>query len=115
MNHSPNNFNFDDDGFKFPYQEEENTEELQNLSSESIQRLSAHKKQLQRLLIYLAGLGLGLGLLLAVVLVFALNKLGLTKKPDEIPVKEDVKLEKIKYIPEKPVQKLNLSFTSFKS
>jgi hypothetical protein len=103
MNQSPNNFNLDDGGFKFPSLEGKAAKELQeieNLSPESRERLLIHKKQLERLIIYLAGFGFGLGLLLAIVLIIVLNKLGMTKKPYELPRQENNQLEQIKYDPD---------------
>ncbi|BAU66882.1 hypothetical protein STA3757_42880 [Stanieria sp. NIES-3757] len=103
MNQSPNKFNFNDDGFNFSDLEEKaakELEEIENLSPESRERLIIHKKQLERLIIYLAGLGLGLGLLLAIVLIIVLNKLGMTKKPYELPRQENEKLEHIQYHPD---------------
>lgn len=107
MNQSPNNFNFDDNGLNFSNLEEKATkelEEIENLSPESRERLIIHKKQLERLIFYLAGFGFGLGLLLAIVLIIVLNKLGMTKKPDELPQPENEKLEQIQYHPEQSFQ-----------
>ncbi|AFZ37072.1 hypothetical protein Sta7437_3574 [Stanieria cyanosphaera PCC 7437] len=110
MNQSPNNFNFDDHGLNFSDLEGKAAKELQeieNLSPESRERLSIHKKQLERLIIYLAGFGFGVGLLLAIVLTIVLNKLGLTKKPNQLPPPESEKLEQIKYHPNQSFQELN--------
>jgi hypothetical protein len=113
MNQSPNKFNFNDDGFNFSDLEQKAAKELQeieNLSPESQKRLLLHKKQLKRLIIYLAGFGFGLGLLLAIVLIIVLNKLGMTKKPYELPRLENNQLEQIhiKYAPNQSFQELKL-------
>jgi hypothetical protein len=49
----------------------------------SVQNVALHQQQLQRLFFWLIGIGLGLGLILSIVVVFALNKFGLAKKPYE--------------------------------
>lgn len=96
MNQFPNNFddrdaNLLNDRAKTDRQ----LSEIESLSPESIERLSIHKKQLERLILYLAGFGLALGILLAIILIITLNKLGLTKKPNQIAPQPNQKLEQI--------------------
>ena len=98
VNQQPNNFDFDEstNGFKLPQTETNVHEDHENISAESI---LARKKQLQRLLIILMGIGVSLGLILSVGIIILLNKLGLTKKPYELKQQQQQQqpLEEIHY------------------
>ena len=62
-------------------------EDLENVSPED---LAYRKQELSKILLWLIGLGLGLGLIVVIIIAIAMNKLGLTKRPNELeptPVK----------------------------
>ena len=92
----PDNFNFDEsnNGFKLPQVETTDHDDYEGISTESI---IARKKQLQRLLLILMGIGLSAGLVLSVGVVILLNKLGLTKKPHELQQQQPPPVEQIRY------------------
>ena len=96
MNKQPNYFDFDESNNGFQLEEVKNPSHNSNdpLSKESI---IARKKQLQRLLIILMGIGLSLGLVLSIGLVILLNKLGLTKKPYQLKQQKQQPVEQIRY------------------
>lgn len=71
-------------------------EELENINPEE---LAYRKKELSKILLWLAVFGLGLGVIVTIIVVIALNKLGLTKRPHELepkPVKQ--RQEKVEQI-----------------
>ncbi len=60
---------------------------LNNLAAEELEAISpedlAYRKQeLGRILMWLMGFGLGLGIIVVIIIAIAMNKLGLTKRPD---------------------------------
>lgn len=64
----------------------------------SVKNVALHQQQLQRLFFWLIGIGLGLGVILSIIVVFALDKFGLTKKPyerDSQPNKEQIYNQKV--------------------
>lgn len=98
MNQPPHNFDFDEstngNGSQLPQAETSDHQNNENISAESLQ---ARKKQLKRLLLILIGIGTSVGLILSIGMVILLNKLGLTKKPDELKQQKQQPIEQIRY------------------
>jgi len=57
------------------------TEELGDVNPEGF---AQRKKELSKILIWLGVFGLGLGIIVAIIVIVAMTKLGLTKRPDEL-------------------------------
>jgi hypothetical protein len=79
----PEEFNFDRVTPEEEKAESVNILEKAKAENLSVKNVALHQQQLQRIFFWLIGIGLGFGVILSIVVVFALNKFGLAKKPYE--------------------------------
>jgi hypothetical protein len=64
----------------------------------SVENVALRQQTLQRLFLWLIGIGLGLGVILSIIVVFVLNKFGLAQKPyerDNQPQQEQIQKESL--------------------
>jgi hypothetical protein len=83
MYQSPNNFDFDPNDNLNQNNSTQDLVDGNDLDNLSKKHIVQRKKQLEKLFTYLIAFGVGLGAVIAIVVVIALNKFGLTTKPYE--------------------------------